>query len=124
MLAGRPDDGIPHIERAMRLSPREPRQGVWLGLMARAHFTARRYEEAVDWARRAIRRQAAILDPYLVLAASLGQVGDKADGLEALLQCEQIRPNYTKRPEIWYRYADSSDREHFLDGLRKAGWEG
>jgi Flp pilus assembly protein TadD len=124
ILDGRPDDAIPWLERALRLNPREPRRAVWQGFMARAHFTARRYDEAVDWARRAVRRQPAIPDLHLVLAASLGQIGDAAGAGEALGQCESARPGYTSTPELWYPYAASSDWEHFVDGLRKAGWKG
>jgi tetratricopeptide (TPR) repeat protein len=46
-LAGRPDDAIANLEKAMRLSPRDSALWLWLTSMGCAHFAAARYEEAV-----------------------------------------------------------------------------
>ncbi len=124
ILSGRPDEGLPWLERALRLNPRATRQPLWLGFIARAHFTARRYDEAVEWARRAVNRQPAIPDLHLILAASLGQFGDADGASEALGRCESVRPGYTSNPEFWYPYALTTDWDHFVDGLHKAGWVG
>jgi Tfp pilus assembly protein PilF len=122
--AGRPEDGIPWLERGLRLNPRDSRQAVWIGNIARSHLLARRYREAADWARKAIERQPAYPDGSLVLASSLGHLGDTKGAAQALAQCEESRPGHTSNPKRWYPYKNQEDWDHFLAGLRKAGWEG
>src|SRR6476620_691 len=52
---GESDPAVADLERAMRLSPREPfNYGAMLGL-ALAHHNARRHAEAAAWAEKAIR---------------------------------------------------------------------
>jgi adenylate cyclase len=124
-LSGRPDEGVASLEKGFQLNPKEPRNSLYFAFMARAHLTARRYAEAADWARKSIRWQSdTIIEPYLILAASLGHLGQLQDAKEALEKCQQLDPKLMASKEDWIRYKRVADSEHFLDGLRKAGWEG
>ena len=38
--------------------------------------------------------------------------------------CEQLAPGFLATTANWHPYKHPKDEEHFLDGLRKAGWEG
>jgi adenylate cyclase len=120
-LAGRPDEGIPHIERGMRLSPNDSRNFVFFSFMARAHLTARRYKEAIDWARKAVNLKRDVPLPRIILASSLGHAGRIDDAKAELAECERIQPGYTSNPVNWHANSKPADQEHFLDGLRKAG---
>jgi hypothetical protein len=42
----------------------------------------------------------------------------------ALSECERLQPGYSTTPENWQRVKLRTDMEDFLDGLRKAGWQG
>ena len=37
--------------------------------------------------------------------------------------CEQLHPGYAGL-HPWHGYKNPADNQQFLDGLRKAGWEG
>ena len=91
---------------------------------ARAHFTARRYDEAADWARQAIQRRPNAPEPRLLLSVSLAYLGETEDARAELEALETLRPGYSN-PAAWTRtYKQSADNEHFLEGLRKAGSKG
>jgi adenylate cyclase len=124
-LSGRPDEGIASLEKGFQLNPKEPRNSLYFAFTARAHLTARRYTAAADWARKSIRwRSDTIIEPYLILAASLSHLGQIQEAKDALEKCQHIDPELMASPEDWVRYKNVADAEHFLDGLRKAGWEG
>ncbi len=91
--------------------------------MARAHLSARHYDDAVTWARKAVQWDMKHPLTHLMLAASLGHAGQLEDARAELDACERIRPGYTANADNWHPYKHADDQEHFLDGLRKAGWE-
>ena len=49
LFTGAIEETIPLLERAMRLSPHEPRVGVWCHQVGRAHLLQSRTEEAITW---------------------------------------------------------------------------
>ena len=106
------------------LSPRDPRQGIWLWIKSIAHLTARQYDDAVEWARQAIQRHAENFDAQLVLAASLGHLGRTEEARAALAASKIQTPDDPRRPTLFWAYKLDADKEHFLEGLRKAGWDG
>jgi adenylate cyclase len=89
--------------------------------LAWAYYTARRYDEASDWARKAILRRPRIPEYHLLLAASLGQLGNVEDAKAELDAAENLQPDFAKPGSSVYRYKNAADNEHLLDGLRKAG---
>jgi tetratricopeptide (TPR) repeat protein len=123
-LAGQFKEGISYGERAIRLGPRDPRQGIWLWNMGLAHLMARQYESATEWAERAIQRFPGNPDAHLCLASCLGHLGRPEEARAALDTYRRLLPESSGRPHFFWRYKNESDEEHFLDGLRKAGWEG
>jgi adenylate cyclase len=62
---------------------------------------------------------------YRWLAAALGQAGRIDEAKAALEKAISIAPasfeTYVRGRVIWFR---PQDHAHWLDGLRKAGWEG
>ena len=121
---GRPDEGIPYIERGLQLNPQDPRNHIYFGFMARAQFTARRYDAAIDWARKAVQRRPNAPEPHINLAVSLGHLGKNEAARAEFEIAERLRPGFAKPSEWQHTYTHSSDNQHFLDGLRKAGWRG
>ena len=88
------------------------------------HLTARQYNDAVEWSERAIQRHPGNPDAHLCLASSLGHLGRVEEARAALDASRRLIPKSSERPHFLWPYKNESDNEHFLDGLRKAGWEG
>ena len=120
-LLGRPAEGLPAQEKSNVLSPRDPRHGIWMWTMALTHLTAHRYDQAVEWSQRAIRRHPGNPDAHLVLASSLGHLGRVEDARAALDSYARLMPHKAERPSLVWSYKHEADEAHFLDGLRKAG---
>ena len=123
-LAGRPEDGIPYLEKGLSLNPKDPRNHLFYSFAARAYLTARRYEEADQWARNAIQWKQDAPLPHLIFATILGHLGKVEEAKTELNVCERLRPGFTMSADNWHQFNHTEDQEHFLDGLRKAGWEG
>jgi adenylate cyclase len=123
-VAGRPDEAIPFIEQGLQLNPNDPRNHVYTCFMAHAHLVARRHAEAADWARRAIQRRPDFPMAYMLLAASLGHLGELDNASAALANCERLQPGYLARGRGWLKHANKADDDHIVEGLRTAGWLG
>jgi TolB-like protein len=112
------------FRRAMRLSPYEPMTFFFCILLALARYHQGHYEEAADIARTGIGlRPTHCL--YRVLAACCGQLGQVGEGRAALAEMGRRMPRNGER--LWEAalpYADPAHRAAFIDGLRKAGWDG
>ncbi len=117
---GRLDDSLAAIDRATRLSPADPQRFVWLAQRASALYLSRRYDEAVDAARQSLR-----LRWYhtgcRVLAASLAQLGDIESAKSAARDLLD-HPHADRTIDAVIRpFKRNVDREHYAEGLRKAG---
>jgi tetratricopeptide (TPR) repeat protein len=124
-LMGRAEETEPHINEALRLSPRDTLSYVWMGWAGYAKLLISRDDEAVAWLRRCIdtNRNYSLMHFWLAAAlAHLGQLDDARAASEAGLA---INPTFTISH---YRAAAPSDNPTFLaqherslDGMRKAG---
>ena len=82
----------------------------------------RDYEQAVECARTGLERSLGHAYPYFVLASALGHLGQIEDARAALAECLSIKPTYPEIHRQLHTYQNPADREHILEGLRKAGW--
>ncbi len=118
-LAGDPELGIEEIRQGLQLNPKDPRNHIFVTNLARGYLNARRYDEAVEWARKAVHRPPHPLK-YMVLASSLGHLGRLEEACVAFAMCERVQPGFVER---WARrrvYKRHADNQHVLDGLAKA----
>ena len=110
---------------ALRLDPRGPTAPTAMHLLGVGCYFERDYPSAVAMTRRAIRDFPSFPRPYPVLAAALGQLGQKDEARVALDAAIAASPSYfqttTGSRMAYYR---PQDHEHLLDGLQKAGWLG
>jgi adenylate cyclase len=115
--AGRPDEAISLVEKAQRLNPASPRWYAWnLGM---AYYLARRYEDAVTALGRGRPLSAAA---YRWLAASYGQLGRELDAKAAAEEYLKRTPDFSLAGDLeMIAFQHAEDREHYADGLRKAG---
>ncbi|MBT6288982.1 MAG: tetratricopeptide repeat protein [Rhodospirillaceae bacterium] len=121
-LAGRPADGIPHLETANRLNPDDVRVYMYLELLAEAHLNNRDYDQAVVWARKAIERKRDFVHSHIILASALGNRGDLAEAAMALAECRRLHQNFIDQFPTLNFYRNPADKDHILNGLRQAGW--
>jgi TolB-like protein/tetratricopeptide (TPR) repeat protein len=116
------DAAMPHLDEAIRLSPRDPLLIIWHLCKGWAALTAERYEEAVEFATQAGEANPEFPDIYAVLAAANGHLGRAAAARAALDQLLRRMPHLTASDERLNRpFAKAADRDRFLEGLRKAG---
>jgi adenylate cyclase len=115
-FAGRPDEAIDLIEKAQRLNPAS-RWYAWQ--LAAAFYVARRYEDAVAALRKG---RPLVAMGYRWLAVACGQLGREQDAKAAAEEYLRRSPDYSLATHLeTMPFQHAEDREHYVDGLRKAG---
>jgi tetratricopeptide (TPR) repeat protein len=108
--------------RALRLSPRDPYSPVYMGIAAYAQFLGANYDEAMRLAREALRERSDFVGAHRVLTAAAGMAGESTVAAAALQELHRAQPNISR---AWIAsnmpIKLESDREHYLEGLRRAG---
>src|SRR5918995_3701614 len=114
---GRPDEAISLVEKAQRLNPAAPPWYAWnLGI---AYYLARRYDDAVTALRRG-RPLGAMA--YRWLAASYAQLGRELEAKAAAEEYLKRTPDFSLARHLeMLHFQQSEDRDHYTEGLRKAG---
>ena len=128
IVAGDPEAGIEHIQRARRLNPYMGGFELWT--LGSAFLGAKRYEEAID-------AFSLVTDPpvslYMELAAAyayLGRDSDARSNMRIFLDGakDELNPFPEDDPEAWRRYFERTharrrkeDFEHMIEGARRAG---
>ncbi len=118
-LAGNPDEGIPLLEKSLRLNPRDPRIHRYFANLGRANINERQYEKALEWLQEAIRRRPDYPHTHHILAICLGHLGKLEEARAAAEECERLHPGFIEKRADWNIYRDPAANQHLLDGLRK-----
>jgi adenylate cyclase len=121
-MSGRPAEALTSNAEAMRLSPRDPTMWSFMASRSIALTLLERYDEALDWARRALQQPNTALFAFVAEMAALGHLGRCEEAAEALERTRRQRPGVSL---AFVREAlpitDEECRERFETGLRKAG---
>jgi tetratricopeptide (TPR) repeat protein len=121
-FAGSGDEGLRHLEKAQRLSPRDPHQTFYLSACALCHFVAGRYRESVVLNRRAVQLRPRYTSAWRSLAAAAGLAGDVETAAAALVEAKHLQPELSVDwVEENYPLVRPEDRAIYVEGLRKAG---
>jgi TolB-like protein len=120
---GRWRDGAEAARRAMRLSPRDPLSAIYCGIAAYAAFVERDYAEAIALARRGIRARGDFAGGWRVLVAAAGMAGEIELARDTLRDLRRAQPNVSLAWVVSELPLPRDEREHFLEGLRRAGLE-
>jgi TolB-like protein len=121
---GRWEEGDVAARRALRLSPRDPFSAMYCGIAAYAQFLGRHYEEAIRLANDAIRQRGDFVGAHRVLAAAAGMAGQTEVAKTALRELRRAQPNISLAwIESQMPIKQDADREHYLEGFRRAGLE-
>jgi TolB-like protein/cytochrome c-type biogenesis protein CcmH/NrfG len=120
--SGRWEEGDLAARRALRLSPRDPFSAVYYGIAAYAQFLGRNYDEAMQLAREAIRQRDDFVGAHRVLTAAAGMAGQDDVAKASLQELRRAQPNISL---AWIANQMpiklDADREHYLEGFRRAG---
>lgn len=121
-LSGESDTARERLKEALRLSPRDPSNYWTYAFFGLADFADGAYENAAEWARKALHLYEIFPTAHRILAASCGELGDVGRAEAAVKALLAVAPGATvegtrmgvpwKKPEHMQRY---------LDALRKAG---
>jgi TolB-like protein/cytochrome c-type biogenesis protein CcmH/NrfG len=120
--SGRWQEADEAARRALRLSPRDPYSAVYTGIAAYAQFLGGRYQEAMQLSREALRQRGDFVGAHRVLTAAAGMAGQAEVAKAALQECRRAQPNISLAWIAHYMpIRQDIDREHYLDGFRRAG---
>jgi TolB-like protein/Tfp pilus assembly protein PilF len=110
--------------RAIRLSPRDPCSAIYYGIFAYSQFLDRNYDEAMRLARDALRQRGDFVGAHRVLTAAAGMAGQIDAAKAALQELRRTQPGISL---AWLAahmpIQHDTDREHYLEGFRRAGLE-
>ena len=110
--------------RALRLSPRDPFSAIYCGINSYANYVGRNYREAMRLAREGIRQRADFVGAHRVLTAASAMAGELDVAVEALKELRRTQPNISLEwLAIQMPIKLDSEREHYLEGFRRAGLE-
>jgi tetratricopeptide (TPR) repeat protein len=89
---GQYEESLENLDKAIRLSPHDPSLHYWFAGKAYAHFALKQYEQAIEWARRAIAIDPTFRHPHPALIASLSWTGRQAEAQEAIQRYLELFP--------------------------------
>jgi tetratricopeptide (TPR) repeat protein len=121
-LGGRGDQAIEHIDRGVRLSPRDIFGDEYQLYYAFAHFQAGRYAEAAAAAHQAIQQRPGHPVPHIMAAASLGLAGAVDRAASVITQLTNLVAGISAADlEANFVYCRQEDRGRLARGLRAGG---
>jgi adenylate cyclase len=120
--AGQTDDGIAMIEKAIRLSPQDPLMHEFMFSIGSAHFIARRYEKAVEFASASLNLMTGQPGAFRLLAAASAYLGKLSEATVALEEMKRVAPGMSE--QHLRSFLPKNVVEQYIEGLRLAGWKG
>jgi adenylate cyclase len=118
-IAGLPEEAVRSFERAMRLSPVDPRLHLLLIGMGQALIELRRFDEAVVAGKKAQRQNSSFSPAYRCLASAFAHLGRDAEAREAAAHLLGLDPVFTISE--WIARGGQTNAKLMIEGLRKAG---
>ena len=118
----RPDEALPELELALRLSPQDPYRYQWFPYVAASHYLAGRYADCLTASDEAL-----AANPEYPLAtryriAALGQLGRIDEAAALLPELRRIDRDFANLEAMTRRLFVPAAADHILEGFRKAGF--
>jgi adenylate cyclase len=118
--AGRPEEGLARIQKAIQLNPHHPYN--YSFHLGQALFVLRRNEAAIAAFAQGIESNPASERLHVWLTAAYAQAGHQEEAEWEAGQVLTLNPEFSvARMRESFPFKDPADLEHFLDSLRKAG---
>ena len=118
-IAGLQEEAIRSFERAMRMSPVDPRLHHTIGGIGQALIELRRFDEAIVAGKKAQRQSPSYSGVYRCLASAFAHLGRDAEAREAAARLLETEPGFTISAFI--ARGGQSNSKLTVEGLRKAG---
>ena len=117
--AGLPEEAFPSLERALRMSPVDPRLHGPLTGMGYALVELGRFDEAIVAGKKAQRQNSSFSPTYRCLSSALAHLGREAEAREAAAHVLELDPAFTI--SSWIARGGQLNARLLIEGLRKAG---
>ena len=118
-LAGRPEEGLKRVEKAMRLNPHYPHN--YQLCQGQALYVMGSYDQAIDAFLQGLERYPQSERLHVWLAAAYAQAGQKQDAQWEMDQVQSLNPEFSMSYlEEASAFHYQTDLESFLDGVRQA----
>jgi adenylate cyclase len=119
VFAGRPEEAIQSLEKAIRLNPFAPSH--YFHIRALSHWHLNQYEEAIKWGEKAVKRSPKDQLSHAVLTMSYSSAGREEEARAQGAKLLKINPKYCVRRRGGDRFKDPKVNEQFKNTLHKAG---
>jgi len=118
---GEPDVALQRLERYRELAPFDPYYFWFENFYTIAYMFKGDYKQAAIVGRRAVKANPGFSNAYKPLIAALGQLGRIEEAKPYVEKLLALEPNFTIRRFVaGYPIKKDSDRERYIEGLRKA----
>jgi adenylate cyclase len=118
-IAGLPEEAVRSFERAIRMSPVDPRLHLLFAGMGLAFTELRRFDEVILAGKKAQRQNPSYSASYRCLASAFAHLGRDAEAREAAAHLLEVDPGFTI--SAWIARGGQSNAKLLTEGLRKAG---
>ena len=120
--SGSAEEALESCRTAIKLSPHDPHFGWFQSSMAVALLFLKRYEESVEWARKALQYPNAPLFVRVHLISALAHSDRSDEAKTALDSLLEFQPDCTiSFLEQKLPFTDDAYHDNYFEGLRKAG---
>lgn len=127
IVSGRAADAVESVERAIRLSPRDPDLYLWYYVVCHAHTHLARDAATIEWCLKSIGTGKMFWHVWVDLASAYAWRGQTAEAAAAVAEILKLRPGLTVRQmfeEAWANSDNATFRKEYqriLEGVRRAG---
>jgi adenylate cyclase len=123
LIAGLPEQAVRSWERAIRMSPVDPRLYFVFAGMGWALIELGRFDEAIVAGKKAQRQNPSYSSAYRCLASAFAHLGRDAEAREAVARMFEVDPSFTTISTFIARAPGlgKSGSKMLIEGLRKAG---
>jgi adenylate cyclase len=118
-IAGLPEEAVRSFERAIRMSPVDPRLHLTIVGMGLAFIELRRFDDAIVAGKKALRQHPSYSTAYRCLASAFAHLGRDVEAREAAARLLDVDPEFTI--SAWIARGGQSNAKLLIEGLRKGG---
>jgi TolB-like protein/class 3 adenylate cyclase/Flp pilus assembly protein TadD len=122
---GRPQEGIPYMEKAIRLNPHDPNIAAFYWVLAHSHLLLGHVDQSIDLFRKAIAANRELWFLHLNFAGALGLRGDLDEARAELSESLRLYPDINSLARLRQPtnpdYLALAEKTLYL-GLRRAGF--
>jgi adenylate cyclase len=118
-IAGQPEEALRSFERAIRISPVDPRLLIVFAAIAQALIELGRFDEAIVAGKKVLRQDPSFSSAYRGLASAFAHLGRDSEARAAAARLLEVDPAFTISG--WIARGGQSNARLVIEGLRKAG---